>query len=336
MIDEDGIRRLMAPGDPARGVTLPGPARPAHSLIALAEQTGTDPARTRSVPGVRRRLVLAAAFAATVATAAAVSLQGLDLDSAPQSRPAPRAVVITPIAYEVTAGAPDAAANLRRLADTLIDSPFDRSSGPYTFFHLKEVGVFGAGAEDGRYHKAAATDLKWWAAADTSGRQVSTPLPAEYPDEASRRHFAAEIDIFDNHQPTDQLVRAGNGAFEPPQSLTRAVLSRLLHTDRPDVLGDAVMRVYMSQGIPRSARADILRILADQHQFDWRGAVTDRLGRDGVAITRRLEGASTEELIVFDERTGELLSHEHVSLNGRPEVTSYRLLYETRRTSDMN
>jgi hypothetical protein len=95
--------------------------------------------------------------------------------------------------------------------------------------------------------------------------------------------------------------------------------------------------------VPRQTRATILRILAGVPGFVWRGEVTDRAGRTGVAVTAD-EGDKQHHMqavLVFDPRTGELLAHEFLALNwqGRlaplARVSEYTLLLAYDRTNQL-
>ncbi|MFI7603220.1 hypothetical protein [Actinoplanes sp. NPDC049681] len=336
MLTERRIRSLMSPADPANDVTIPGPALAAPELIRHAEHAAqtppADPWPARPGPGRRAVLAvgLATAAAAVAAVAATVALP--DDDAAPR-RPVTRGAVIVPIAYTVPGAGQDAGPHLRAMANHLADSPFDLSTGPYTFIRQKSVGVFGAGVEDQGLFKAAADEWKTWVRADLSGRVVTTPLPAEYPNEASRRYYEAEPDIFDNPQVSEQLAQAGDGTFAAPVPLDRQSLARALQAERPDAVADALTKLSTRQGLPRAARAEVLRILADHHVFRWRGPVADRLGRPGVALTHRQGDSPFEDVVVLDRRTGELLSYDSVRVDGAPEVTRYTVIYEVRHTA---
>jgi hypothetical protein len=104
-----------------------------------------------------------------------------------------------------------------------------------------------------------------------------------------------------------QELRAG-GTIGVPQQLTR---------------------LYQRFLVPRSARAELLRALADEPGFVWRGDVTDRAGRAGVAVTRD-DATQDQELLVFDPRTGELLASESITtVDGERRVSAYLLILES-------
>src|SRR5690606_35305126 len=66
--------------------------------------------------------------------------------------------------------------------------------------------------------------------------------------------------------------------------------------------------------VPLATRAAILTVLADLPGWSWRGEVTDRAGRDGVAVTFNDPEHNQEQLLIFDPATGVLLAHELVTL----------------------
>jgi hypothetical protein len=72
----------------------------------------------------------------------------------------------------------------------------------------------------------------------------------------------------------------------------------------------AVRDLYSIYAVPQQTRAQVLRILADLPGISWRGAVTDRAGRAGVAIS--VDTATTREILIFDPKTGALLAWDEV------------------------
>ncbi|GIH15417.1 hypothetical protein [Rugosimonospora africana] len=88
------------------------------------------------------------------------------------------------------------------------------------------------------------------------------------------------------------------------------------------------MELYRGYVVPRGVRAQVLTILAGL-PGRWRGQVTDRIGRHGVAITvrgrapqDRGDSNQYESVLIFDERTGELLDLEE-SVVASPALTTY-------------
>ncbi|WP_067701295.1 hypothetical protein [Actinoplanes awajinensis] len=317
-------RALLAPADPARGLPVPPPLLAAHDLIVKAEQEAGD--TTRRAPRVGRRLVLASA--AVVAAATAVAAVHRDHD-APATLPTGGGLVVRPVAYAIPDHPPAAAKHLRELADRIGDAPWDTVTGLYTFHHVQEWGTFGAGAEGGRYYKAAVDDHYNWFAADGAGRWVWKHLPAQYRDEASRAYFEAHHDFLDQRADSQ-----GNSApwNRPPLPTGTAALSSALDVAEPSNVPDRLTKLYTDYAVPRATRAHLLRLLAGLSGYSWRGPVLDRAGRAGVAVTYQPPYAY-QELLIFDPGTGALLAHETLSEQGTASVSRYVLILETRLTA---
>ncbi|MEH0822574.1 MULTISPECIES: hypothetical protein [unclassified Micromonospora] len=89
-----------------------------------------------------------------------------------------------------------------------------------------------------------------------------------------------------------------------------------------------VSTVYGRYVVPRRTRAEILRVLADVPGFLWRGQVTDRAGRKGVAVTFDDREHHAQSLLIFDPNTGELLAHELLTL-APVRLSAYQLVLDT-------
>jgi hypothetical protein len=100
-------------------------------------------------------------------------------------------------------------------------------------------------------------------------------------------------------------------------------------------VAEAITILYEQYVVPRQTRATILRILAGVPGFLWRGEVTDRAGRTGVAITADDQQHYIQMVLVFDPRTGELLAQELVALKPQQplaRVSAYDLFLAYDRT----
>jgi hypothetical protein len=80
-------------------------------------------------------------------------------------------------------------------------------------------------------------------------------------------------------------------------------------------------------------RATFLELLAEARGFVWRGNVTDRAGRAGVAVSNDDADHDSRSVLVFHPRTGELLAYESVQPKAW-KVTTYGLLLETNWTEE--
>ncbi|MFI5844544.1 hypothetical protein ACIA8K_33090 [Catenuloplanes sp. NPDC051500] len=119
----------------------------------------------------------------------------------------------------------------------------------------------------------------------------------------------------------DEIV-SGLGAVDAPEAVTIAVALRQRGADRQD-------------------RARFLRALAGaQPQWVWRGAVVDRAGRAGVAISTPVAVSDAlypgwtggEIVLVLDPVTGELTGAERIRTDG--SLDEYRLFLETRHVAE--
>jgi hypothetical protein len=328
MFGERQIQTLLGPADPARGVTVPPAPCSAADLIRSAEAD----ARVLPVPVTRsarasRRLVLAGAslvLAAGVTATVAVRRAG------PGTGGPPLGPVLVPIAYQYETNPPAAGDRLRALADRIGATGYDADSGRYAYHHYKTWGATVATSTEG-YEIHYVEDEQTWIAADGSGRIRTAQLAPEFPDDASRRYWQRKLsDAQPAKTPASRSddLPAGMAGPGGPLTLTadRAQLSQKLHLDVADAVGVAktVSDKYQTYLVPRAARAQILRILADVPGLVWRGRVTDRAGRAGVAISADDPAHDVQLVLIFNAATGELYAQE-MNLLREHKVMEYAL-----------
>ncbi|MGV9210814.1 hypothetical protein ACTFTM_03020 [Micromonospora sp. RB23] len=120
----------------------------------------------------------------------------------------------------------------------------------------------------------------------------------------------------------------------PPMELTPppadpARLRELLKVEYgPGAASKAVGMLYGLYVIPRAVRAEILWVLADLPGLRWRGQVTDRAGRAGVAVTYDDREHDAQSLLIFDANTGGLLAHEMLTLTPI-RLNAYQMIIDT-------
>lgn len=332
-------RTLLGPADPARRTPPQPPRLSAGELIAWAEATAEPcaaPAAVRRDARLPRRMVLATGTITLVAGAVAV-IVAPDMPVAVEPGPAdPSGAaagrVLVPVAYRP--GADEAAGpRLRALADGLVDAAYEHSAGRFTY-HRKQVwGDPVMTSPDGRFSVAFSQETKVWWTPGEPGRQTTVMGEREYPDQASRDYWA-------NHLPVSATASATASAdaltlppFEPAAlPSTRRELARMLKTELgAAAAGKETSKIFGRYAVPRQSRAEILRILADVPGFRWRGEVTDRAGRDGLAVTFDDREHGQQHLLIFHPRTGELLASELLTL-GPVRMNAYELILETGRT----
>lgn len=328
MFGEKQTRTLLAPADPARFTPLPPPRLSAADLI---ERTGAAPARERrSLP--RRRVLVMTGATAAVVVGAGVAAYPFDRPDPDQQEGALGPVVV-PIAYQIADDPPPAGDHLRELAARIVDAPYDGGSGAYAYHRTVSWGGTMQASPEG-HEMSYVERLETWAAPDGSGRVRTTTLRVEFPDEASLRYWqSAHPEML---LPQESVSEYPAGFLHPGTAVPTdtAQLAELLGVS-DDGVSDfkRIEQLYRERIVPREARAAVLELLADVPGFQWRGEVTDRAERAGVAISYDLQEEGIRFVLVFDPRTGELLSFEHVDLRDG-QVLFYGLFAEAGWTDD--
>ncbi|GIH19035.1 CU044_5270 family protein [Rugosimonospora africana] len=333
MFGERQIQTLLGPADPARDVTVPPAPCSPRELIARAEAAARDSAVAHRAGARRtrpsRRLVLIAAAAAVIAgagTTAAVALRRDAGTATGTPNGTQLGPVLQPIAYQYETDPPPAASYLRTLAGQLTATPYDGHTGRYAYHDYKDWGGMEATSPEG-YTMSYVEERRTWVAPDGSGRIRTTTLPPEFPDAASQRYYQQKLGGRPAVQPGRPYDDVPAGMAGPGQPLTsdRAELAQKLHVDEGGgATAKTIMDKYQAYIVPRAARAQILDILADLPGFVWRGQVTDRAGRAGVAVSFDDPQNDQQSIMIFDAHTGELYAHEIVSMRER-RVAVYTL-----------
>jgi hypothetical protein len=325
-------RALIGAADPARGAEPARPRLSAAELIAHAETTTLPRSGRPALP--KRRLAIAAGVtvlaAGTVAVVQPLGPSTLDSQLGPPAVGQGSGVagaVLAPIAYQLDHNAPAAGPQLRALAARVGPAPYDTATGRYAYHLLRTWGDPSVTSPDG-YVLGYCTEQQVWSLPDGSGVVRDIPLPPQFPDEASRR-------FWEKHLPQSQTrprrydMPAYPGAGPTPTD--RAGMAELLDTQYgPGAVTKMVDKLYRHEVVSRSTRALVLSVIADVPGFRWRGKVTDRAGRRGVAITWDDPAHQQRFLLIFDPRTGALLADEAIARSDR--VSSYSVILETTRT----
>jgi hypothetical protein len=343
MRGEQQIRTLMGPADPARAVPVPPPPVVATELIARAQARTSGPERRR--PALARRPLLAGGGAAVVVAAVAAYALVQPAPDRPGAAPGPGVVV--PIAYEITDDPPPAAPYLRELAARLSDAPYDGQTGAYAYLHLQNWGHGQVASTDGRHVASYVSESEWWIGADGTGTYRYTNVGVEFPDEESRRYWEAnpqpgwadlpETTVYPYSLEDDVVA---HDYVEPDEPIPTDPAERIDQMIGVDIDGDPhftrIDLLYERHLVPRDLRAAVLEALADVPGVVWRGEVTDRAGRSGVAVTYDgvLDAAEpVQHVLIFQPQTGELLAHEIVRLQAS-WVNVYTLYLDAGWTDD--
>lgn len=331
MFGEQRTRTLLGPADPARRARPEPPRLSALELIAWAESTA-EPVARREDRVSRRWVIVTGAIA--VAAGAATVIGTPDVPTGAEPDPgdpsgAAAGQVLVPVAYQLGGDEVAAGPRLRALADGLVDAPYENSAGRFTYHYRKVWGDPVMTSPDGRFAVAFSRESKVWWTPGEAGRQRTIMGVPEYPDRASRDYWAGRL-------PVAATAEVGDGQLPPfdraPLPSDRPGLAGLLKTDLgAGAVSKETGKTFGRYAVPRRSRAEILRILADVPGFRWRGEVTDRAGRDGVAVTFDDREHNQQHLLIFHPRTGELLASELMTL-GPVRMNAYELILATDRT----
>jgi hypothetical protein len=248
---------------------------------------------------------------------------------------------------------PSARERLLRLADTITAAPADAARG-YAYHHQRRWILDTTGKSDSkgptrppgwRENTAAvfAIDIRRWEANDGAGRGITIDIGPDYAlAGADPEHRSSDAE-FAGGRTTDTRYPAGHqrSIITGPPAADKEQLARQLAfdpmPDGPQAILRAVDELFTSFYIDLSVRKTALRVLADVNPIGYRDAVTDRLGRTGVAVTHTSNGV--EYTLVFDPTTGLLLASEqrsvgaHEYLDVKPGLVRYYTLFleQTRR-----
>ncbi|SCG61952.1 CU044_5270 family protein [Micromonospora humi] len=329
MFGAERTRTLLGPVDPARTVAVAPPPVSAGELIDRAGATETVGPHRRVRP--TRRLVLTAGTLAAAVGAVAV-LQPFDRSSpdVPGGAGSTAGSVLVPVSYQFVADPPEAGPQLRALAGAIGDAEYDHLRGRYMYHHTKVWGDPVMTSADGRHHVAFAGETKAWQAADGTGSQINTQLEPQYPDRESRDYWQRNLDsrpaVGTSAAPA--MIPLPPTELRPPSADPSALRGLLKVEYGPGAASKEVSALYAQFVIPRATRAAILRVLAEVPGFRWRGRVTDRAGRNGVAVTFDDRENDAQSLLIFDPTTGELLAHERLTLSP-VRISAYQVILGT-------
>lgn len=318
-------RTLIGPADPARSATVAPPSVAAHELIDRAGVA--EAAAHRRVRPTRRLVLTAGTLAVAAGVAAALRPSGERTPDVPGGPGDAAGLVLVPVAYQFDADPPAAGPRLGTLASKIKDAGYDTRGGRYMYHHTKVWGDPVMSSPDG-HHVAFVGETKVWQAPDGTGSQANTQLEPQYPDEESRAYWQRKL-------PQGPAETAESAPIPlPPMELTPppadpARLREMLKIEHgPGAASKAVGTLYARYVLPRATRAEILRVLADLSGLRWRGQVTDRAGRAGVAVTYDDREHDVQFLLIFDANTGGLLAHEMLTLTP-VRLSAYQLIIDT-------
>ena len=219
------------------------------------------------------------------------------------------------------------------------------SAGPVTYVRQQTWSLDTTATDVEHARRVFAQDVQVWRAPDGSGRRCVTDLPGQPAGTIRATHVSAA----DAPAPCGPLSPSG-GLMLPfnrsgdqpgddlatdPTALIGEFATGQPISEGPEFLLRAVTDAYQFYVLGPRHRAAVVTILATIQQLRYRGPVTDRANRAGLAFSLRsgtAEYGVVDDLIVLDPRTAQLLSFEEItlvrpkrSLVPAPCVTRYTL-----------
>ncbi|MFY1623639.1 CU044_5270 family protein [Micromonospora sp. WMMD723] len=327
--------------DPARDIDV-WPAAP--HIDWPAESTGSSRPSPRW--GMTRRPLLSATVAGAIVLGAGVVATQLvgPTDSALAATPAP-------LHMQYDQKAPSAHGALLDLASVVSGRAVadEQRAGRFSFVQVGQWSLnLSSSRRDGTSVAVVPQVVSTWRAADGSGKVITVSLdPSEVGAQPTARtlvaaaeHKSGEIDVYSAGQLASVVT-------EPvPHDVNALAAALYAHQPRengPQSAVRAVADLYRTTTVDRQVRIAVLQFLASTDGVLLRGQVTDRLGRQGMAVSVDSSNGSTRDLLVFDQDSGWLLAYESIFLKRPsrlpvkvPAVFSYVLFLEQERRPDMS
>jgi hypothetical protein len=265
----------------------------------------------------------------------------------PLSRGDAPAFAATPplIEVEYDQAAPSASEHLLSMAAKVSSVP-DEHGGPVTFVRTRAWALDMASSRDEAVTAVVPYEQELWRGPDKSALVRRTWLPPQFANERARRDW--ERTVGQTPDGAEEVARYGPGERptvtpEPPSG-DLAELTSQLYSHQPRANGAksairAVADIYRDWVLPAPVRAQVLRFLAAEAELRYRGRVTDRAGREGVAVTVDSNGET--DMLIIDPRTGAVLAYENIiTSSGRlpvevPAVFSYVLILDSHNVAAM-
>lgn len=211
---------------------------------------------------------------------------------------------------------------LLRLAESITGVPADLARG-YAYHHQRRwiLDTTGTPVPAGVRENTPAVfaiDIRRWEATDGSGRGIDVQLGPDYTLAGASPLHRTNDAAFAKGQATRTDYRAGNrrSSITGPLASDYRELVRQLAVDPSSDGAPATLRavdeIYTSFYVDLPVRKAALRVLADLDGLTYQDAVTDRLGRTGVAVS--LVGGGVQYTLILDRTTGLLLASQQRSV----------------------
>jgi hypothetical protein len=246
---------------------------------------------------------------------------------------------------EELAGKPvDARSALKELAARVaIRSDPPAPVGAYTYIRTQTWSDDTVIGNSGAARSIVARDEQLWWAADRSGRTLVTTLPAQDAGQHSTQWLRPPPTMADhstrNFQP-GELALVMDTPSDNPAILAGQLSAHDPFAHGPQATLRAIAEMCRFHLLDTRQRTAMLQVLVDTDGLQFRGKVTDRAGRTGIAISADSGGGATRDIVVLDNDTGALLSHEQLALSDGLDsptpsaaVTAYVLYLDAKHTN---
>lgn len=256
---------------------------------AIRETPSTSPSRSRGQFRVPRRFLVAASGLVTASALAAATLVYV------QGSHAEHVLAATPVMLTYRPG-PDqrSAADLLENLATATRKQVIPAPGTYQYTKIRSWSLYTSVAQGKAKSALVPSTQETWRATDGPGVSRTTSSTGTV------THGPLPIDNV--KYSTDPIQLATQLAVGHPTSYGAA--ERIT----------AVVDLILSHRVDPQLEAALLRVLARENGLVNQGVVTDRVGRQGVAVgvDANLGGLPTRYSLIFDPTTGALLDYEEM------------------------
>lgn len=217
--------------------------------------------------------------------------------------------------------------------------------GVYSYTRCQTWSLDVNGDDPGADKQVMAQDEQTWWAANVVGKRIVTRLPPQSP-QSSHAQWTVTLPEVDAASRTSDEPAPGEMSVvlkQPPSTDPRTLTVQLGENEPPPQKPlsrvRTIAQMYRYHVLNPAQRAAVLQVLADTPGVIYRGPITDRSNRTGMAVSIDSEDSSTRDVLVFDAATGWLLSHEQINLKADGDlpansVTAY-VLYLDHQMTDL-
>lgn len=301
-VDDTALDDLVAALDPRPGRPLPELDRRTLEDLTTILASGAPPAE----PAPRRQpapLLGRWYFAVSAAAVLAVLMVLISPSAGPGGAGTALAATPPPLTYQPLPPGTDPLAVLDQIAQATATLPDDTGTGRYAHLTSRGWHLWTSVAGQRVTSQVVPQLSESWFSADGAGRTLTTvEQPGKRPHREDERYEPGQLagtpDL--RARPSDDRLLAEQ--LERGHPVHNGPAERLV----------AIKDTYRQVPVRPAVRAALLRYLADTPTLTATGTVTDRAGRDGLAVSLESDysGLPTRYTLIIDPDTGRLLASE--------------------------